>query len=36
MPYKQGWETLVIYYKQYLEAIRDAVREEFRMQSESE
>lgn len=33
---KEDFPNAITYYKQYMEAIREAVREEFRMQSESE
>lgn len=33
---KEDFPNAITYYKQYMEVIRDAVREEFRMQSESE
>lgn len=33
---QEDFPHAITYYKQYMEAIRDAVREEFRMQSESE
>ena len=33
---KEDFHNAIIYYKQYIEAVRDAVREEFRMQSERE
>ena len=33
---KEDFPNTITYYKQYIEAIRDAVREEFRLQSESE
>lgn len=33
---KEDYTNAITYYKQYIEAIRDAIREEFRMQSESE
>ena len=33
---KEEYEQSVTYYKQYIEAVRDAIRDEFRMQSEAE
>lgn len=33
---KEDYQQSVAYYKQYMEAIRDAIRDEFRMQSEAE
>ena len=33
---KEEYEQSVAYYKQYMEAVRDAIRDEFRMQSEAE
>lgn len=33
---KEEYKESVAYYKQYMEAIRDAIRDEFRMQSEAE
>jgi len=33
---KEDYENSVHYYQQYIEAVRDAIREEFRMQSEAE
>lgn len=33
---KEDWENSVRYYQQYIEAVREAIRDEFRMQSEAE
>ena len=33
---KQDWENSVKFYQQYIEAVREAIRDEFRMQSEAE
>ena len=33
---KEDWENCVKYYELYIEAVRDAIRDEFRMQSEAE
>lgn len=33
---KEDWENSVNYYQQYMEAVREAIRDEFRMQSEAE
>lgn len=33
---KEDWVNSVRYYQQYIEAVRDAIRDEFRMQSEAE
>lgn len=33
---KQDWENSVKYYQLYIEAVREAIRDEFRMQSEAE
>ena len=33
---KEDWENSVKYYQQYMEAVREAIRDEFRLQSESE
>lgn len=33
---KEDWENSVKYYQQYMEAVREAIRDEFRLQSEAE
>ena len=33
---KEDWDNSVKYYQQYMEAVREAIRDEFRLQSESE
>lgn len=33
---KEDWENSVNYYQQYMEAVREAIRDEFRLQSEAE
>lgn len=33
---KEDWENSIKYYQQYMEAVREAIRDEFRLQSEAE
>ena len=33
---KEDWENSIRYYQQYIEVVRDAIRDEFRLQSEAE